>query len=111
MHTRMPQFGEGNLGHLPALLERVDKLKPVVMPEPTRDNRRKLREGGHQLMGDKGLNCVACHNFNGKKSPGLKGLDLLTSFERLKPSWFYRFMLEPAKHRPGIVMPIQWDWN
>ena len=108
MHTRMPQFGEGNLGHLPALLERVDKLKPVVMPEPPRDKRRKLREGGHLLVGDKGLNCVACHNFNGKKSPGLKGLDLLTSFERLKPSWFYRFMLEPAKHRPGIVMPIYW---
>jgi len=37
MHTRMPQFGEGNLGHLPALLERVDILKPVVMPEPPRD--------------------------------------------------------------------------
>ena len=28
------------------------------------------------FVGDKGLNCVACHNFNGKPSLGLKGLDL-----------------------------------
>jgi len=108
MHTRMPQFGEANLQYLPMLLEKVDRLQKVEFREPKRDNRRKYREGGHLLVGDKGLNCVACHNFNGKPSPGLKGLDLLTSFERLQPSWFAHFMRNPQKFRPGIVMPNYW---
>jgi hypothetical protein len=35
MHTRMPQFGEANLQHLPALFEKVDRLpKKVELPEP-----------------------------------------------------------------------------
>ena len=108
IHTRMPQFGEANLQYLPMLLEKVDRLQKVKFREPKRDNRRKYREGGHLLVGDKGLNCVACHNFNGKPSPGLKGLDLLTSFERLQPSWFAHFMRNPQKFRPGIVMPNYW---
>ncbi len=108
MHTRMPQFGEENLQYLPVLLEKVDRLQEVEFREPKRDNRRKYREGGHLLVGDKGLNCVACHNFNGKLSLGLKGLDLLTSFERLQPSWFAHFMRDPQKFRPGIVMPNYW---
>jgi mono/diheme cytochrome c family protein len=109
MHTRMPQFGEANLRHLPALFEKVDRLpKKVELPEPKRDDRRKYREGGHLLVGDKGLNCIACHNFNGKTSPGLKGIDLLNSFERLQPSWFVHFMKNPQQYRPGIVMPNYW---
>ena len=108
MHTRMPQFGEENLQSLPDYLEKEDRVQNVEFPEPNRGDRRKYREGGHLLVGDKGLNCVACHNFNGHPSPGLKGLDLLTSFERLKPSWFAHFMLNPQKFRPGIVMPNYW---
>ena len=108
MHTRMPQFGEAALAHLPPLLEKVDRLPPVTFPELKREERRPYREAGHQLVGDKGLNCVACHNFNGKPSPGLKGLDLLTSFERLQPSWYAHFMRNPQKYRPGIVMPNFW---
>ena len=98
MHTRMPQFGEANLSHLSALFEKVDRLPKVELPEPKRDDRRKYREGGHLLVGDKGLNCIACHNFNGKASPGLKGIDLLNSFERLQPSWFVHFMKNPQKY-------------
>ena len=108
MHTRMPQFGEANLGHLPGLFEKVDQLPKVELPEPKRNDRRKYRDGGHLLLGDKGLNCIACHNFNGKASPGLKGVDLLNSFERLQPSWFVHFMKNPQKYRPGIVMPNFW---
>ncbi len=108
MHARMPQFGEANLQYLPKLLEKVDRLQKVEFPELKRDERRKYRESGHLLVGDKGLNCVACHNFNSNPSPGLKGLDLLTSFERLQPSWFAHFMRNPQKFRPGIVMPNYW---
>lgn len=108
MHTRMPQFGEANTGHLPALFKRTDRLDPVDIPEPSREERRTLRDAGNRLLGDKGLNCVTCHNFNGLESPGFKGMDLMTTFERLEPAWFDRFMRSPGAMRPGIVMPTYW---
>jgi mono/diheme cytochrome c family protein len=108
MHTRMPKFKEDNLIHLPEMLAKVDKVESITFVEPKRQDRGKIRSAGHQLIGDKGLNCITCHNFNGKDSPGFKGIDLLTSYERLQPSWFYRFMLNPANSRPGIVMPNYW---
>jgi len=86
----------------------VDKVEAVPFPEPPRKERGKMRQVGTQLVGDKGLNCIACHNFNGKQSPGFKGLDLITSHERLQPSWYYAFMRNPAAMRPGIVMPNYW---
>ena len=108
MLTRMPQYGEANLRHLPDLVERVDTIKQVEMPTPVKEQEKLFRAAGHQLLGDQGLNCVICHTFNGKASQSFKGIDLMTSFQRLKPSWFYHFMLEPAVHRPGIIMPTYW---
>ncbi|MBT7852017.1 MAG: hypothetical protein HN675_01740 [Opitutae bacterium] len=108
MHTRMPGFGEANLGFLPALLAGVDKVEIAEFPEPGRKERGSIRSAGHKLIGDKGLNCITCHNFNGKESPGFKGMDLLTSYDRLQPAWYYHFMRNPAKYRPGIVMPNYW---
>lgn len=114
MFTRMPQYGEANLGHLPELLARLDVLEEVELvipnPEKERDRAREkvLRTAGRELLGDKGLYCIACHNFNGKPSPVHKGLDLMTSYQRLKPSWFSHFVRSPATYRPGIVMPVSW---
>ena len=109
VHTRMPSFGEQNLAFLPALFSQVDQLPEVNFPEIPRKKRGEMRSAGHKLVGDKGLNCVACHVFNGKSAGGLQGLDLLASYDRLKPDWFVPFMLNPAKFRPGIVMPIYWS--
>ena len=109
MHTRMPSFGEDNLGFLPALFSQVDQLPEVQFPEIPRKKRGEMRSAGHKLVGDKGLNCVACHVFNGKAAGGFRGLDLLASYDRVKPDWFVPFMLNPAKFRPGIVMPSYWS--
>jgi len=108
MHTRMPQFGEAHLGHLPDLFAEVADAEPLEIVEPGRDQRKVYREAGHKLMGDKGLACITCHNFNGHKSPGMKGIDLITSHERLKPRWMFEFLRNPASKRPGIVMPSYW---
>ena len=108
MLTRMPQFGEANLSHLPELFARVDTVKPIEFVPPVKERERELRTAGHQLLGDKGLNCITCHNFNGKQSPGFKGIDLVTTSERLKPSWFYHFMLNPGAYRSRIIMPTYW---
>ncbi len=115
MATRMPQYGEANLRHLPDLFARLDTVKPVEFSLPNPDNsndqerqREKLmRAAGRELVGDKGLNCIACHSFNGKV-PNKNGTELLTATQRLQPSWFYHFLQNPSAFRPGIVMPTSW---
>ncbi len=109
MKTRMPQFGEAGLADLAELFEKTDKLEPLVeLAPPERESQPQMRDGAHALLGDQGLNCIACHNYNGKESPGMKGIDLMTTYERLQPTWFYQYMIAPAKFRPGIIMPSYW---
>ena len=116
MFTRMPQYGEPNLRHLPDLVARLDTVEEVDLRIPkleggTKEDQEReklLRPAGRDLLGDKGLYCVACHNFNGKPSPNNKGIDLMTSYQRLKPSWFYHFLIDPTGYRPRVVMPVSW---
>ena len=115
MATRMPQFGESNLRHLPDLFASLDKVKPAGMVMPKLEGRtakeqereKELRAAGRELIGDKGLNCIACHAFNGKV-PNKNGIDLMTSTPRLDPDWFYHFLQDPSAFRPRIVMPTSW---
>ncbi len=109
MHTRMPQHGEDNLASLVGYLRGVDTIPPHELRPPPQKQRGEIRDAGRKLVGDEALNCVTCHNFNGKESPGYKGMDLITSYERLQPSWFYRFMRNPNAIRPNITMPNNWE--
>lgn len=116
MATRMPQFGAKNLPELPALFGRLDSLDGVAMTIPSpesrteseREREKTLRAAGRELLGDKGLNCIACHTFNGKAAQLNQGIDLLTSFERLQPVWFNRYLRNPGAFRPRTVMPTAW---
>ena len=109
MKTRMPQFGSLGLADLADRLAEVDQLTPtIVLAPPDQQNQAQMRDAAHDMLGDQGMNCIACHNYNGKESPGMKGIDLMTSYERLQPSWFFRYMLEPNAFRPGIIMPSYW---
>lgn len=109
MKTRMPQFGSTGLADLADLMSRHDQLKPtVVLAPPDRETQAPMRDAAHDMLGDQGMNCIACHNYNGKDSPGMKGIDLMTSYERLQPTWFYRYLIEPNAFRPGIIMPSYW---
>ncbi|MGC6582197.1 MAG: hypothetical protein ACON4K_07720 [Akkermansiaceae bacterium] len=106
--TRMPQYGHEALHQLPAHLIEVDRIPELVIEPPSREERPMINNGGHLLLGTEGLNCIACHNYNGKESAGMKGYDLIWSYQRLQPAWFASFMKNPAYHRPGIVMPNYW---
>ena len=115
MLTRMPQYGASNVGHLPELFSRLDKVEKSEFSLPNsespnaqdRARAKEMREAGRELMGDKGLYCIACHSFNGVTSAN-PGIEIMTSFQRLQPSWYYRFMLNPGAYRPRIVMPNSW---
>jgi mono/diheme cytochrome c family protein len=116
MRTRMPQYGEAALEGLSGWFAEVDHLDAADLnllgPDEVEKLDRaliiKMRNGAHQLLGDTGLNCIACHNFNGTESPAMKGLDLMTTYQRLQPAWFARYMRNPAAFRPGIIMPNYW---
>ena len=116
MSTRMPQYGEDNLKHVPALFARLDVLdgpemkipSPESQNEKEREREKILRAAGRELLGDKGANCVACHQFNAKAANVNQGIDLLTSYERLQPAWFYKYLLNPGAFRPRTVMPTAW---
>lgn len=108
MKTRMPQYGRKALEGLGEMLARVDEMPEVELPPPNRQDRPMISNGGHLLLGSEGLNCISCHNYNGKDGPAMKGYDLILTYQRLQPGWFYEFMKNPAKHRPGIIMPNYW---
>jgi mono/diheme cytochrome c family protein len=116
MATRMPQYGTANLQHLPPLLSRLDVMDGPEMKLPSpesrndaeREREKQLRAAGRELLGDKGVNCVACHNFNGKAAHTNQGIDLLTSYERLQPQWFNSYLRNPGAFRPRTVMPTAW---
>ena len=116
MATRMPQYGTANLQHLPAVFSRLDVLKGAEMKIPSpesrteseREREKLLRAGGRELLGDKGLNCVACHNFNGKAALVNQGIDLPTSYQRLQPGWFNSYLRNPGAFRPRTIMPTAW---
>jgi mono/diheme cytochrome c family protein len=116
MATRMPQYGSANLGHLPELVARLDVLESPAMEIPPAENRspsaqaleKELRAGGRELLGDKGLNCIACHRFNGKPALANQGIDLMTTFPRLEPGYFNRYLRNPGEFRPRTIMPSAW---
>ncbi len=124
MLTRMPQFGNANLHHLPDLFARTDMMPsatansaemhiPSSEPrtEAARQHEKATRTAGKELLGDKGLNCIACHQFNGKPAVSNQGMDLMTSYQRLQPGWFKNFLRNPGKYRPRIIMPTAWPDN
>lgn len=116
MLTRMPQYGSANVHHVPELLESLkveNSLDEGRLPaegetQLSRDEQKERRAAARELLGDKGLNCVACHNFNGLPAPVNKGIDLLTMPQRLNREWFHRFLRNPGAFRPRTVMPTAW---
>lgn len=105
MATRMPQFGAGNVAGLPEALAKADAGR---FPERKPAFSAKLVEDGRLLVGEKGLRCVTCHRWAGRKSLGVPGSDLAVVAKRLRPGWVHAWMENPLKLRPGTRMPTLW---
>ncbi len=106
MKTRMPQYGEENIGHLIDLFQRTDNLPETQFAEF--EDQKEMRKFGLELAGNQGLNCVACHTYKYKLSDTMPAVDLTEMAERLKKDWFYQYMLNPQKFSPNTVMPSFW---
>ncbi len=114
--ARMPGYGLRG-GHLAEDLGRRDgavggplnvgATAPVLRQPELRPDQGQL---GRFLAGSKGLGCVNCHSFRGtylagKPEPVTRGPDLTLVGEHLRPEYFQRWMMDPARIRPDTKMP------
>ncbi|HYF00802.1 MAG TPA: PA14 domain-containing protein [Planctomycetota bacterium] len=102
--TRMPAFGDAVAGLADEFLK-ADGATPETASKP-RD--KDAIKNGRLLAGTKGLSCVSCHMFQGHKSLGIPGMDLVHMSSRLRRDWFEKYLREPATLRPGTRMPTFW---
>ncbi|MEM7602056.1 MAG: c-type cytochrome [Verrucomicrobiota bacterium] len=104
LKTQMPAY-PGHAEALTTWLQAADqgpKVKETVMqPDDI--------EAGRKLLGiHGGTNCITCHNWEEQRSLGIPALDISNLDERLRPSWFREYLLNPASYRPGTLMPPMW---
>jgi mono/diheme cytochrome c family protein len=105
MATRMPQFGEANVGPLVAEFLAAD-LPAGALPIAGPGDGDV--EAGRRLVGVGAYACITCHNFGPHKSLGISVMDMRRMAHRLRYDWFHRYLLEPSALRPGTRMPSFW---
>ncbi len=106
MKTRMPQYGEENIGHLIELFQTLDQLPETQFAGF--EDQTEMRKKGLELAGTKGLSCVSCHTYQFQLSDTMPAVDLTEMAERLEKDWFYQYMLAPQSFSPNTVMPSFW---
>ncbi|MEO1984818.1 MAG: c-type cytochrome [Fuerstiella sp.] len=110
MATRMPKFGENNVGQLINLFVHADEqtdVDDVQFEEP----KHRVIADARLMVGDQALSCIKCHYFGKHKATGIQSLDLTTMTTRLRRDWFHRYLLNPQAYRPGTRMPSAWPNN
>lgn len=105
MNTRMPKFGAANTEPLVTWLKQLDTLPPAKFERVPKA--AKPHDVGRELVGTKGLNCIACHEFRGRAA-AIRGPELTTISERLEENWFHHFLAQPQRFAPLTVMPGFW---
>lgn len=102
MATRMPQFGAKEVGQLHTMLAAMDGITPGSDdPEPQATDALVL--AGRRLVGEKGMNCISCHSFDGR-SAGTAGPDITGFAERLRYEWWKPYIMAPTRFKPGTRM-------
>jgi len=107
MYTRMPRFGDVNVGQLVQAFEAVDTLPPgpkVSFHEPS----ARVKADARNLVSGQSLGCVKCHTFAGHQAEGIQAIDLTLLPRRLRREWFHYYLLNPQGVRPGTRMPAAW---
>jgi mono/diheme cytochrome c family protein len=104
MQTRMPGFGNANVGGLVAAFATLDMI-PSLPPTDFATTPGKVKAAGRYFVGAQSLSCIKCHTFAGQKAEGVQGIDLTLMSRRLNRDWFIPYMFDPQRFRPGTRMP------
>lgn len=104
MGTRMPQFGEVNVGGLPEqMAAQVGVRAGADKPEPKATDEQMM--AGRQLTGLGGLKCIECHRFNDKATiETTPGPDITEFAGRIRYEWFRSYLRMPGRFKPGTKM-------
>ena len=99
--TRMPMYGAA-VAHLPALFAACDARQETALPAGD-------VEAGRKLLGTLGgVSCITCHRWGNRASLGIQAIDISTLASRLQSGWLRDYVINPAAHRPGTLMPSFW---
>jgi mono/diheme cytochrome c family protein len=104
MHTRMPGFGDANVGALVEALAALDTL-PVFPPAKFEQPQARVKATARHLVGGQAFGCIKCHTFAGQKAEGVQGIDMILMPQRLRRDWFHAYITDPQAIRPGTRMP------
>lgn len=104
MQLRMPQYGEPNVGQLPAALAFLEGVTPddTVHKVPLTAT---TIAAGRTIIGKGGLGCISCHDIAGVPNTGTRGPDLATINQRVRYDWYERWLHQPLRMAPGTRMP------
>jgi len=111
MVTKMPKFGPNNIDPLVGMFATIDQ-KPEAMPKAEfLEPDYRVKAAGRHLVGGQALSCIKCHDFGPYPSTGVRAINLTTMNQRLRPEWFYRYVLDPQAYRKGTRMPAPWPFG
>ena len=105
MDAHMPSFGREQTEMLIPSFNEADALEKPFKIDVTGLAKHHRAELGRQLLGAKGLACVACHGLKDRKSLGPPVIRLTHTTERLQPEYFKELLLNPQVTQPSTVMP------
>ncbi len=107
MTIRMPTFPHADVTALADRLGKVDGANPALASQvfaasATGSGTSPIGKIGRELMG---IGCLECHAFDGQAMPGVIGVDLTGVPERVYPSWFRDFVMNPGQIKNRTRMP------
>ena len=108
MEARMPAF-PSYAEQLVAGLAAEHGLSATSVPETSTID-EEMAEAGRKMVTSGG--CANCHNvarFVGAQVPTTAGINLATTADRLRYSYYTRWMLNPPRVWPGTIMPKYFD--
>jgi mono/diheme cytochrome c family protein len=109
--VRMPRFplAEPELNALVRQLVEADRIPPRPDPPPAEPDAAAARTVAARLVTSDGFGCTSCHAIGGSDPPDValpaRGPDLARLGQRVRRSWFDRWVRNPARIVPRMEMP------
>ncbi|QDV44657.1 Cytochrome c [Stieleria neptunia] len=101
MTARMPAYSDDTADSMVRgfqAADRVDQQDAVDLLPP----QQEMTDAGRDLVN---TGCVGCHAFRGESLPGVVGIDLSGTTNRIDSKWFYEFVLNPSAVKKRTRMP------
>lgn len=106
--ARMPRFGAKNVSTLVEQFATADRQNDSMPEVKFGEPDYRVKAVGRHLVGGLALSCIKCHDFGTHPSTGVRAMNLTTMHQRIRPEWFYRYVLDPQVYRRGTRMPAPW---